>query len=172
MFEMPFTAAEAVLYVQFCGKSMQRGALAACISVKVTVDFCCAVPFLNGIATIVHVSFSLSISVSVLLSLTHLQSLLCWERHKYDSLYWVSSFALSLCPHSHVRLCVSGLHLPSLTARTLQQPSNKALQLPTQLLFGELYKNRLLLILCCSLTILCTVFTRQIINICNLRFCC
>lgn len=63
MFEMHFTAAVAVLYVQFCGKSMQGGALAACISVKVTVDFCCAVPFLIGIATIVHVSFSLFISV-------------------------------------------------------------------------------------------------------------
>lgn len=71
LFEVHFTTAKAVLYVQFTGKSMQGGALAACISVKVTVDFCCAVPFLIRVATVVQSSFSPSFSVSVPLSLSH-----------------------------------------------------------------------------------------------------
>ncbi len=63
MFEMYVTTAKAVLYIRFGGKSMQGGVRAACISVKVTVDFCCAVPFLISGASIAHSSLSLSLCV-------------------------------------------------------------------------------------------------------------
>lgn len=130
MFEMHFTMFKAALCVQ----SMQRGVLAACISVKVTVDFCCTVPFLISIATIAHSSLSLyfCFSASLSRSLTHTHS----SAGKDTNM--ILSIALLLYTFS-LSGSVSGLHLPSLTARTLQQPANKALQLPKQLPFRELY---------------------------------
>lgn len=54
---------------------MQGGVLAACISVKVTVDFCCTVPFSINTAT-EHTTLSPSHTHAV-----------CCGRRKYDSQY-------------------------------------------------------------------------------------
>lgn len=129
MFETHSLTAKAALHVQSSGKSVQGRSV--CISVKVTVDFCCAVPFLISIATIVHSSLSPSISVSVPPpSLSHTQSLLCWERHKYDSSYWFPPLHFLF-----VRLCDS----QDIAAAIKQSPA--AAEAATLLSFYNVFKN-------------------------------
>lgn len=94
MLETHSPTARAAPHMQSNGESMQGRS--ACIRVKATVDFCCAVPFLISIATTVHSSLSPSISVSVPPpSLSHTQSLLCWKTQIW---FFVSvpTFTLSL----------------------------------------------------------------------------
>lgn len=62
--------------------------------------------------------------------------------------------------------CICRLWQPG---RCSEQASNKALQLPKQLSFREWYENQTAIILCCSLTIWCTVFSSQIIHICSFQ---
>lgn len=101
---------------------MQGGALAACVSVKVTVDFCCTLPFLISMTNTVHTSLShLSLSLSFPHPHTHTRA--CWETHKCGS-YEATGFLFDTFSMSG---CVSGLHLLPLT---LQHPSNQTPQLP------------------------------------------
>lgn len=108
MFEMHFTMFKAALCVQ----SMQRGVLAACISVKVTVDFCCTVPFLISIATIAHSSLSLyfCFSASLSRSLTHTHTPLLGKTQIWF-LVLHCSFTLSLC-QARCLACICHLWQP------------------------------------------------------------
>lgn len=151
-----FTMTKVVLHVQSRGKSMQGGVVAAYISVKVTVDFCCAVPFLISIATIVP---ALSPSISVLLlslslSFTYSHSSTSISARTHTLLGKTQIWFLVLVSSLHfdsvltvMSGSVPGRHLPSLTARTLQQPSNKEQQLPKSYI-----KNQTAVLLYSSLT--------------------
>lgn len=155
--------------VQFCGKSMQGGALAACISVKVTVDFCCTVPFLIGIATIAHSSLSLyfCFSASFSLALSHTVTPLPGKIQIWF-LVLLSSLTLCLCPCQALCLaCICHLWQPG---RCSSKHQTKHCSCQKQLSFRELYKNQTAIILCCSLTIWRMVFNSQIINIFNVMF--
>lgn len=142
------------------GKSMQGGAVSACISVRVTVDFCCTVPFLSSMATMV--SDSLSFSRAHI----HTYPLLCWERHKSD--FQQCSYSLALPPslspslHSHVKICVW-------PASAVSASQDFAPAIKTLLLLNHLQReSQTVSILCCSLISL----SKRSINICNAIACC
>lgn len=139
-------AVKAVLCVQFSGKSMQGGVLAACISVKVTVDFCCTVPFLINIAPIAHNPLSLYFC-----SHTHRCTLNHSSAVKDTNIILSISFLLCMFSFTVMSDSVSGPLLPSVTARRLQVASNNAMQLPKQLSLKDLYENQSAIIVYCSL---------------------
>lgn len=144
--------------MHFNGKSMQGDIVSACISVRVTVDFCCTVPFLSSTATML--SDSLSFSHSHI----HTYPLLCWERHKSDFQQCSYSLSLphSLSLHSHVKICVW-------PASAVSASQDFAPAIKTLLLLNHLQReSKTVSILCYSLISL----SKRSISICNVIACC
>lgn len=138
--------------MHFNGKSMQGGVVSACISVRVTVDFCCTVPFLSSAATMLSDSHSL----------THIFIHIHSSAGKDTNQIFSNALTRSLSLHSHVEICV----WPASAASASQ---DFAPTIKTPLLLNHLQRERQTVsILCYSLISL----SKRSINICNVIACC